>query len=193
MRLPWPLLLLLVVTPAAMLPSLGSAATQGDPFDNARFHVVNKQNAQALAIVDSGAFGIDQANDEGWTLLHFAAEQGNLEMVKLLLARGADPTLKTTRGSTPYQVASATMVRAEIDKAVRAKTGVAASPAAKLPAKTAAARASSVPGVKPAATSPRAKLCQARWYSSQALCSDSTCKMREYRKWQTCQKTGSYY
>ena len=42
------------------------------------------------------------------------------------------------------------------------------------------------------AESPRRKMCNARHYSSSALCSDSTCKMREYRKWNSCLKTGSY-
>jgi hypothetical protein len=45
---------------------------------------------------------------------------------------------------------------------------------------------------KSADESPHRKMCSERHYSSSALCSDSTCKMREYRKWQTCLKTGSY-
>lgn len=40
--------------------------------------------------------------------------------------------------------------------------------------------------------SPHRKMCNQRHYSSSALCSDSTCKMREYRKWQGCLKTGNY-
>lgn len=40
--------------------------------------------------------------------------------------------------------------------------------------------------------SPHRKMCNQRHYASSALCSDSTCKMREYRKWQGCLKTGNY-
>lgn len=167
------------------------AAAQGGPFDNARHYVVNKQNEQAIALIDGGEFPIDQPNYEGWTLLHYAAESGNLAMVKLLLERGADPTLKTKWGSTPYDVAGQTMIKATLEAAVKAKTGVSPAPAARAPA------ARPAPVSKPAAAatpqSARDKMCQARWYASQALCSDSTCKMREYRKWATCKKTGSYY
>lgn len=177
-----------------VLPIATPAHAETDPFDNARYYIVNKQNAEALAIIDSGAFPIDQGNYEGWTMLHYAAEAGNLEMVKALLERGADPTLKTKYGSLPYEVASATMVKAAIAAAVEARTGsnpmtrTAAPRAATSPARTSTTAASSS-----APKSPREKMCQQRWYSSNALCSDSTCKMREYRKWQTCLKTGSYY
>ena len=177
------------------LPIAAPAHAEADPFDNARYYIVNKQNAEALQLIDSGAFPIGQANYEGWTLLHYAAESGNLEMVKALLERGADPTAKTKYGSLPYDVASATMVKAAIAAAVEARTGTnpmkpAASPrtAAATPARTGTSAASSN-----SAKSPREKMCGQRWYSSNALCSDSTCKMREYRKWQTCLKTGSYY
>ena len=116
-------------------------------------------------------------------------------MVKALLERGADPTVKTKYGSLPYDVASATMVKAAIAAAVEARTGTnpmkpaaVSRAAAATPARTSTATAAATP-----AKSPREKMCGERWYSSNALCSDSTCKMREYRKWQTCLKTGSYY
>ncbi|URW74787.1 ankyrin repeat domain-containing protein [Sphingomonas donggukensis] len=181
----------------AAVPAV-SAMVESDPFDDARHYVVNRQNAEALRLIDSGQFPIDQTNYEGWTLLHYAAEAGNLDMVKALLDRRADPTLKTKWGSTPWDVASATMVRSALVAAVTQRTGRApgAPDRAAPPARSAPqpARASASGASAPAKPqSPRAKQCQARWYSSQALCSDSTCKMREYRKWQTCLKTGSYY
>lgn len=101
-----------------------------DPFDAARYHIRTRQNAEALQIVDSGQFGVNQQTDEGYSLLHYAAEAGNLEMVKALLARGADPTLKSEIGSTPYQMAVGTMVQAEIRKAMKSWTGGAAPPVA---------------------------------------------------------------
>ncbi len=175
------------------LPIAAPAHAEVDPFDNARYYIVNKQNAEALQLIDSGAFPIDQGNYEGWTLLHYAAESGNLEMVKALLERGADPTLKTKYGSLPYDVASATMVKAAIAAAVEARTGTNPMKPSPAPRAAAAARTSTAVTSPSAAKSPREKMCQQRWYSSNALCSDSTCKMREYRKWQTCLKTGSYY
>ncbi len=100
-----------------------AASAAADPFDDSRYYLQIKKNSEALAIIDSRQFDINQATDEGYTLLHYAAEAGNLEMVKALLARGADPTAKTARGSTVYQMAIGTMVQAEIRKAEAAWTG----------------------------------------------------------------------
>ncbi|MGX7951650.1 ankyrin repeat domain-containing protein [Tsuneonella sp. HG249] len=174
-------------------PIATPAMAQADPFDSARYYIGIKQNEKALELIDSGAFTIDQGNYEGWTMLHYAAEAGNLEMVKALLERGADPTLKTKYGSLPYEVAGSTMVKAAIASAVEAKTGINPMAPAKPAFSPRPAAAASTSASASATKSPREKLCEQRWYSSQALCSDSTCKMREYRKWQTCLKTGSYY
>ncbi len=97
---------------------MSSAAIAGDPFDDARYYLKVKQNAEALRIVDSGQFDVNMQTDEGYSLLHYAADAGNLEMVRALLARGADPSLKSRSGSTPYQMAIGTMVQAEIRKAM---------------------------------------------------------------------------
>ena len=61
------------------------------------------------------------------------------------------------------------------------------------PAKPTGTSIPAKPSAAPTADEARRKMCNGRHYSSSALCSDSTCKMREYRKWQTCLKTGSYY
>ena len=124
---------------AAMIAgAAGAAALQADPFDTARYDISIKKNADALAIVDSGRFDINFQTEEGYTLLHYAADAGNLEMVKALLARGADPTLKSKRGSTPYDMALGTMVKAELAKAMRspdaAPTSAAATTAQSAPA-----------------------------------------------------------
>lgn len=78
---------------------------------------------------------------EGFSLLHYAAGAGNLEMVKALIARGADPTLKSESGVTPYQMAIGTLVQAEIRKAMNAWTGGAAGAANAAPAVPAASTA----------------------------------------------------
>lgn len=109
------------------------ALAEADPFDTARYDIGIKQNAAALALVDSGQFEINQQTGEGYTLLHYAADAGNLEMVKALLARGADPTLKSNRGSTAFDMASATMVKAALAQAARNWTGPVASGGATTP------------------------------------------------------------
>lgn len=116
-----------------------AAMAQVDPFDLARSQIQSRQNAEALTIVDSGQFDVNQQTSEGYSLLHYAAGAGNLEMVKALLARGADPTLKSEIGTTPYQMAIGTMVQAEIRKAMKSWTGGA--PAAQDAASASAASA----------------------------------------------------
>lgn len=122
---------------------LPTSAIAADPFEDARYYLQVKQNAQALEIVDSGQFDVNMQTGEGYSLLHYAAEAGNLEMVRALLARGADPTLKSARGSTPYQMAIGAMVQAEIRKAM---SGQARGPGGVAPgAGTAAAAAPAAP------------------------------------------------
>lgn len=103
--------------------SLSSAALAGDPFDDARYYIGVKQAEQALKLVDSGQFDINLQTDEGYSLLHYAAEAGDLAMVKALLARGADPRLESNLGTSVYEMAIGTMVKAEIRKAVTAWNG----------------------------------------------------------------------
>ena len=45
------------------------------------------------------------ATDEGWTALHKACANGHTEVVKLLLAHGADRMAKHRNGDTPLSIA----------------------------------------------------------------------------------------
>ncbi len=179
----------------AMSGSGGSTSSQGGAdFDQIRWLIGAKRNADAIAELDKG-IDINMQTSEGYTLLHYAANDSNLEMVKELLRRGADPNLRSSTGHTPADMAYSTMIVAELKKAggkqvVTAPAAVKPAPAGPATATTANKAA---PQSSPTDTSPHAKMCAQRHYSSSALCSDSTCKMREYRKWQTCLKTGSYY
>jgi ankyrin repeat protein len=271
-----------------------SVAVAGDPFSDARHAIGIKDNETVIKLIDSNQVAINMQNDEGYTLLHFAADQNNLAMVELLLARGADPAIKSQTGSTAFSMASGTMVRSKIKAAMDGRVKAAPARAANgagdfdkirhaigikdndtaiaeinkgidinmqttegytllhiaanqnnlamvekllrlgaLPnirAQSGATAADLGYGFKPilaaieaaggklntmanagkpkpmtpftatpaipappAEANSDAKLCAQRHRSSSALCSDSTCKMREYRKWQTCLKTGSYY
>jgi len=175
------------------------AARGSGDFDKIRYAIGSRNDAAAREELDKG-IDIDMQNGEGYTLLHFAAGDGNLAMVDELLNRGADPNLRTGSGYTALDSAIGTMVSARIRQAggvagaalqtTRAAGPAAAQPPARRPAP--ARRAEETRAEETRAESPHAKMCVSRHYSSSALCSDSTCKMREYRKWQTCLKTGSY-
>jgi ankyrin repeat protein len=58
----------------------------------------------ALAVLDAGA-NVNAQNENGLAPLHYAAKHGMVKWVQLLLKRGADKTVKDTRGKTPYDVA----------------------------------------------------------------------------------------
>jgi hypothetical protein len=108
----------LILAAAALAATVATAAlAAGDPFEDARYDIGVKKNAEALAIVDGGAFDINAQTDEGYTLLHYAADQGNLEMVRELLKRGADPTLRSKTGSTAYDMATGTAIKAALARA----------------------------------------------------------------------------
>ncbi|MDA5192570.1 ankyrin repeat domain-containing protein [Govanella unica] len=165
-------------------------------FDTARANIGWRRNDVVIAELDKG-LDVNMQNAEGYTLLHFAAGEGNLAIVKELLQRGANPNTKTNSGQTALDRAMGTMVEAELKKA-GGKLGISASletpakPVAQ-PAATTKPKANAANDTPTTPNSPYAKMCESRHYTSSALCSDSTCKMREYRKWQTCLKTGSYY
>lgn len=57
-------------------------------------------------LLDAGA-DVNMITDvhDGQTILHHAAACGNFSTVKMLLKRGADPTLRDTRGDTPASIA----------------------------------------------------------------------------------------
>jgi hypothetical protein len=114
---------LIIAAVALAAAAATSAIAAGDPFEDARYDIGIKKNAEALAIVDAGKVDINGQTDEGYTLLHYAADQGNLEMVRELLNRGADPTLRAKSGSTAYDMATSTTIKAELAKAAASWNG----------------------------------------------------------------------
>lgn len=175
--------MMVVALAAALLGAAGAAVASGDAFNDARYYIVI-DDAKTLALVDSGQFDINFQDDEGYTILHYAADANRLDLVKALLARGADPNLKSARGRTPYDMATSAMVRATL------KPPTTAASAPQTPAPLAASPSRNLSS---GAEDPRRKQCNAKWHADQALCSDTTCKMATYRKWQQCLKTGRYW
>lgn len=175
--------------------SVTAALAAGDPFEDATVAVRWKENAKAAALINSGAFGINDQNAEGYTLLHLAADQNNLEMAKLLLERGADPNVRSNVGSTVADMAysGSALLTLVLKAGGRYAKNAPSTPTPAAPRDGKAPGTASNSAATPGSEDPRRKMCNARHYSSAALCSDSTCKMREYRKWQSCLKTGSYY
>jgi ankyrin repeat protein len=108
------------VAGALVLPFSGWAAT----WDDWRYAVKYAQDAEVVRMLDAG-HDINMQNEEGWTALHVAADDGNERMVRYLLARGARTDLKTRTGRTAYDVAEG---YSSIRAAIREKMAPVADP-----------------------------------------------------------------
>ena len=70
-------------------------------------------------LLDNGASPNLHAQEDNLTPLHDAASNGHVEVVRLLVSRGADVKARNSQGQTPRQVAgSETVVRALDDTVV---------------------------------------------------------------------------
>jgi ankyrin repeat protein len=59
---------------------------------------------------------------EGWTAIHYACSNGNMELIKFLIKNGADVKAKTANGKTPLSlIGSKHLEIAEILKAAGAE------------------------------------------------------------------------
>lgn len=79
----------------SQLSSLGSAQTLQDM--QLRAAIQDGRRAEAISLLQAGA-DVNGRTSGGYTPLMLAASAGDLELVKLLLQRGADPTLKNDAG-----------------------------------------------------------------------------------------------
>jgi hypothetical protein len=172
--------------------ALGSSpAIAGDPFEDARYYVSILDDAKVLAMVDGGQVSLTDTNPEGYTLLHYAADGNRLELVKALLQRGANPDARANTGSTPWDMATASSVKAVLKAAMKA-------PPAK-PTPSAPSVRGNTGGTGKVTASADGKAggnradCNKKWKADYNLCSDTTCKMITYRKHAKCLKTGLYW
>jgi ankyrin repeat protein len=63
------------------------------------------RNSVVKLLVERGCPPDARSSDQGYTALHLAANSGNVELIEFLLRAGADRTLKTGSGETPYDLA----------------------------------------------------------------------------------------
>lgn len=174
---------------ALISASAAWAMQTGDAYVDAASAVVGspKPAPDVMAIVDGGDVDPNQPYADGMTLMHYAAVTGRVDVMKGLLQRGGRLDVKRPDGKTALDLAKAPALVAYLISIGAMAKGAPPQSVSQ------AAKAGGTPA-KPASAevSPRRKMCNERHYSSLSLCSDSTCKMREYRKWQTCLQTGSY-
>lgn len=97
------------------------------PKDTKLFHeffidIINLDNNIDIKILEElinwGKININHASDAGQTPIHIACLKQNLDMIKLLLEKGADPTIKENKGNTalPYAKGNTAIIDLLISK-----------------------------------------------------------------------------
>jgi len=88
-----------------LLGVLVDAGAEPDAEVLGQYALSGKTSAVKL-LLDHGASIDGEDSQYGNTALHAAAMNGNLEVVQLLVERGADPSIRNQEGRTPYEEAA---------------------------------------------------------------------------------------
>jgi len=125
---------------------------------------------ELAALLDNGLDVNMPDEDNRETLLHAAAGRDRLEIARLLLARGANRSLKDKDGKRPLDYARSPEMRALLG-------------------------GESVRPLPPPAPSTQDDHCKKMWHEATALCGigNSTCNTSAHVRYQKCQKTGTWY
>ncbi len=91
----------LLISHGADLNSTANLGTGCTPMMSA---ILYEQFEQARFLIEAGT-GLDIQDSKGLTALHYAAVQDAEDIVKLLLDKGADKSIKNKRGETPADLA----------------------------------------------------------------------------------------
>lgn len=105
------------INPTVFLPGGVSAADSQKSKSDSLFEAVKNKDAEALSKLIGGDSNINEFKDEdGNTLLIYAAAIGNLKTVKLLVEHGADIRAENKNGQTPLMLAISSGIPALIAK-----------------------------------------------------------------------------
>lgn len=175
---------------AVLLASV-AAAQGGGAFEEAQ-RIIAGDATKVLALVDSGQVSVRDASTQGYTLLHYAADWSNLELVKGLLARGADPAAKAADGSTPLSMTKRTEIRRVLLAALPAAPAAPAAPVARPRANAGPARRA-VPAPRAATVAQSRKdSCYMSYRARLGVTYDLSGQTMAMRSWEACLKTGIF-
>lgn len=174
-----------------LLPALAlflvAASTTGaaaDTWDDVRAAVYYHRTGEVERLLASGV-DVNIRSTEGYTPLMIAADQNDAAMVRFLLARGADPGLRSGLGRTAREMTTSSEV-----KALLGSPNTAASPPVARPA---APRAPTADTKEPARAAD--DHCRIMYGKSLKLCgsSDYSCKIKAHQGYANCRKTGTWF
>jgi hypothetical protein len=75
-----------------------------------------------VLVTHVGREGLLARDEEGWTVLHYAARRGYAELMRFLLVSGADPAIRDDKGRAPEEVAGEEDAWEEVGDEERAAT-----------------------------------------------------------------------
>jgi ankyrin repeat protein len=87
----------LLISRGARIDAVANTKYKNTPIQTA---MLTGQGAVARALVEAGA-DVNHKQWEGFTVLHDAARQGDLDLVRFFIKHGADVNARTIRGETP--------------------------------------------------------------------------------------------
>jgi len=110
--------LILAGTAMLMLCGMPAFADDWDDLYGALNSAMWMKDDRPLANLLGQGVDINTQNSDGWTLLHIAADQGKPAFVRMLLDRGADPTIKTNYGKTAFDVTGSAQIKRMLTEAM---------------------------------------------------------------------------
>lgn len=122
-----------------------------------------------VALLDCG-LNVNMLDDGGETLLHAAAWRDRVEIARILLARGADPSIRDRDGKLPADYAQSPEMRALLGTPRAGQSRRPAPPNAD-------------------------DHCRRMWQEATALCGigNTGCNTSAHVRYQSCQRTGTWY
>lgn len=89
-----------------VIPVFAFISSCGSDFDNALIYVAGQGDAKAVTALIKNEANLNYSSpDDGLTPLIAAAQHGHIDVVRLLVAAGADPSLKDGGGSPLFWAA----------------------------------------------------------------------------------------
>jgi len=91
--------------------SVSTMAARGDQGNDAGGHMLHAFAIQGDAnnitrfLAESSGVDVNQRDEHGYTALHLACDRGSLQVVKVLIEHGADPTIKDPDDLTGIELA----------------------------------------------------------------------------------------